>query len=213
MSYESDKSEVLDFFDNHIIKYIIVDLEVLNEIKATKLGGGGCSIPQASSTFSALDLIGYLIHQQDLATVGMSFSSLLKNEVYFPEFSEYSTKAKFFDSFRDNFRSIMAHRFSLVKYDIAKTEDNYLFVEKNGRQIFNVSYFTKITIKVIKKIYEEIQNDQFVIPTFSKEITMKKVKDRITKMKEFEGSIFVLLNDLPITATTQTTCSLSPNKD
>lgn len=213
MSYESDKKEVLDFFDNHILKYIIVDLEVLNEIKATRLGGGGCSIPQASSTFSALDLIGYLIHQQDITTVGMSFSSLLKNKVYFPEFSEYSTKAKFFDSFRDNFRSIMAHRFSLAKYDIAKTEDNYLFVEKTGRQIFNVSYFTKITIKAIKKIYEEIQNDQLVIPTFSKEKTMKKVKDRITKLKEFEGSVFVLLNDLPTTATTQTTCSLIPNKD
>ncbi len=213
MSYEIDKAEVLDFFDNHIMKYIIVDLEVLDEIKAKSLGGGGCSIPQASSTFSALDLIGYLIHPQDLGTVSMSFSGLLKNESYFPEFSEYSTKEKFFNSFRDNIRSIMAHRFSLAKYDIAKTEDNYLFVEKSGRQIFNVSYFTKITIKAMKKIYEEIQNDQFFISTFSKKITMQKVKDRITKLKEFEGSVYVLLNDLPITTTTQTTCSLSPNKD
>ena len=213
MSYEANKTEVLDFFDNHIMKYIIVDLEVLDEIKAKSLGGGGCSIPQASSTFSALDLIGYLIHPQDLGTVSMSFSGLLMNGAYFPEFSEYSTKAKFFDSFRDDLRSIMAHRFSLAKYDIAKTNDSHLFVEQSGRQIFNVSYFTKITIKAIKKIYEEIQNDQFVISPFSNEVTIEKVKSRITKLKEFEGSAYVLLNDLPITITTQTTCSLSPNRD
>lgn len=213
MSYEINKAEVLDFFDNHIMKYIIVDLEVLDEIKAKSFGGGGCSIPQASSTFSALDLIGYLIHPQDLGTLRMSFSDLLKNKSYFPEFIEYSTKAKFFDSFRDNFRSIMAHRFSLAKYDIAKTDDTHLFVEKDSRQIFNVSFFTKITIKAIKKIYEEIKHDQFLISTFSNEVTMEKVKTRITKLKEYEGSVYVLLNDLPITTTTQSTCSLSPYRD
>ena len=191
MSYETDKLQVLDFFENHIIKYIIVDLEKLEETKADSSGAGGCAIPQASSTFSALDLIGYLIHPLDIRTVDMSFSNLLSNETYFPEFKKYSSQVKFFESFKDNLRSIMVHRFSLAKYDIAKTNDNHLFVEKNGRQVFNTSYFTRITINVINKIYTEIINNKFTINGLSKEASMVKIKDRITKLKDFEGKIYV----------------------
>jgi hypothetical protein len=138
----------------------------------------------------------------------MSFTNLLNNEVYFPELKKYSKQTKFFDSFRDNLRSIMAHRFSLAKYDIAKTHDVHLFVEKSGRQIFNVSYFTKITIETIKKIYTEIRSDKFLIMGFSKQETMEKMKERIVKLKDYEGKIYVPLTDLPSTTTTETTSSI-----
>lgn len=209
MSYSIDKAEVLNFFDNHIMKYIIADLEILDKIKADGSGVGGCAIPQALSTFAALDLIGYLLHPQDGKPVAMNFTDLLKNDKYFPEFKQFGTQADFFDSFKHNLRSIMAHRFSLAKYDITKTDDNYLFFENNGRQTFNASYFTKITINFIKKIRNEINDDKLIINGYTKEVTIEKVKNKIIKLKDFEGDIYVPLDNLPIsTVTTHTTSSL-----
>jgi hypothetical protein len=209
MRYQADKISVLDFFENHILKYVVVDLEVLDKIKADSYGLGGCAIPQASSTFAALELMGYLIHPQDTKTVAMSFSDLLNNEKYFPEFKKYATQSNFLNSFRDNLRSIMVHRFSLVKYDISKTDDNHIFIEKDGRQIFNTSYFTKLTINTIKKIHIEIRNDAFFINGYSKEVTLEKMKNRIDKLKDFESENYVTLTDLPPSTTaTETTSSL-----
>lgn len=180
----------------------------MENIRANSFGEGGCAIPQASSTFAALDLLGYLIHPQDLKPVVMSFTDLLSDVKYFPEFKKYSTYSNFFDSFRDNLRSIMVHRFSLAKYDIAKTSEMHLFLEKNGRQIFNVSFFTKITIKAIEKIHAEIEDDSFTISGLSKDATMEKIKNRIIKLKDYEGKVNVSITNLPTTTTTETTSSL-----
>lgn len=206
MSYEINKGEVLGLFDNHIKRYVVKDLEVLDGIKPDDFGAGGCAIPQASSTFAALDLIGYLVHPQELSTVGMAFSDLLKNEKYFPEIKEYKSNVDFFDSFRDNVRSIMVHRFLLAKYDIAKVNTCQLFLDVNGQQIFNVSHFTKMTINAITKIYDDIKNDTFIINGNSKESTMEKIKLRIENLSAFEGNGFVPFNNLPTpTITIQTT--------
>lgn len=209
MSYTNNKAIVINLFDNHIIKYIVKDLEILNSIEADSSGYGGCAIPQASSTFAALDLIGYLIHPQELKTVSMSFTDLLKNNQYFPDFVEYTSDINFFDSFKENIRSVMVHRFSLSKYDIAKADTNHLFYEQDGRQIFNTSFFTKTTIVAINKICNNIKNDSFVINGYDKEYTMEKIKNRIEKLKDFEGKYFSNLINLPIsTTTTETTSSL-----
>ena len=208
MSYETDKANILAFFDNHIIRYVVSDLEALNSIEADETGAGGCSIPQASATFSALDLMGYLMHPQDISPMKMSFSDLLNNEKYFPEFKQYSIQANFFNSFKDNLRSFMVHRFSITKYDITKTSDTNLFTEMDTRQIFNTSYFTKITINAINKIYNEIKEDKFLINGFSKKITLGKVNEKIKMLKGFDKN-YVPLIDLPISSvSTQTTCSL-----
>ena len=203
MSHENNKSIVLDLFDNHIIKYIIKDLEILDSIKADDFGVGGCAIPQATSTFSAIDLIGYLIHTEDRRTLQMSFTELLKNEKYFPDFKDYSTYSEFFDSFRDDFRSVMVHRFSLTKYDIAKIETRTLFIVEQGKTIFNVSYFTKMTIGAIKKIYQKIKDDTFIINGYSKEVSMEKIKNKVVELKNYNSTNFRLLENLP----TSTTCS------
>lgn len=209
MSYENDKSDVLDLFENHIIKYIIKDLEALDSIKADGFGVGGCAIPQATSTFSALDLMGYLIHTENRRTTQMSFTELLKNELYFPDYKDYSTYTEFFDSFRDDLRSVMVHRFSLTKYDIAKIETSSLFIEEQGKTIFNVSHFTKMTIKAIKKIYQEIKDDTFIINGYSKEESMEKIKNKIAELKNYNSTNFRLIENLPTsTSTTETTRSL-----
>lgn len=209
MSYETDKDEVIKLFDNHIMKYIVKDLEVLDSIKPDSCGAGACTIPQAISTFAALDLIGYLTHSQDVRTVGMSFIELLKNDTYFPEFRQYISHSNFFYSFRDNLRSIMTHRFSLTKYDITKNSNRHLFVEEGGRQIFNASCFTKMTLTAIRNIYQMITTDSFIINGYTKEVTMEKIRTRIEKLKAFDGNNFLPLSNVPIsTTTTQTTSSL-----
>lgn len=209
MSYETNKSEVLDLFDNHIIKYIVKDLEILDNIAPDIAGTGACTIPQAISTFAALDLIGYLVHSQNVRAVEMSFTELINNDIYFPDIKQYSSYTNFFISFRDNLRSIMAHRFLLAKYDITKSNNGLLFFEESGRQIFNASHFTKMTVAAIKKIDSQIRADSFIINGYSQEQTMEKIKERIDELRGYEGKAFSNLNNLPTsTTTTQTTSSL-----
>jgi hypothetical protein len=206
MSYENDKIEVLSLFDNHIMKYIIKDLEILDDITADSLGRGGCAIPQSMATFAALDLISYLIDAQDVSVFKMKFGNLLQNAKYFPEFEQYSVYEKFFDFFRDDLRSMMVHNFTLAKFDITKKDAPHLFFEESGNQIFNVSLFTKITIQAIKKIQNEIKNDIFIINGYSKDVTMKKIKDKIEKLKDEKHSISLGLPSF--TVTTNTTSSI-----
>ena len=208
---ENNKKEVLDFFENHIIKYVATDLEKLNEIEADGEGVGGCAIPQASSTFSALDLIGYLIHPEDREAVGMSFSDLLKNKIYFPELSNFELLENFFESFRNNVRTILAHRYLMTKYDVAKINIDELFINYEGRVVFNVAFFTKISIKAIKKIYCDIKKGEFKIDSYSNEESIKMVKEKLDKLKsfDFKGKYNVALTGLTIsTVTTETTKSL-----
>lgn len=209
MSYANNKLVILDLFDNHILKYIIKDLEILDSIQADGFGVGGCAVPQGISTFSALDLIGYLTHTEDGRTIKMSFSELLKNEFYFPDFREYSIHTNFFDFFRDDIRSVMTHRFSLTKYDIAKIETHSLFIKENDHIIFNVSYFTKMTINAVRKIYQEIKDDTFIINGYSKEETMEKIKNKIAELKNYNSPNIILSENLPTsTTTTETTSSI-----
>ncbi|TXI70343.1 MAG: hypothetical protein E6Q41_01525 [Cyclobacteriaceae bacterium] len=175
MSYDINKTEVLDLFDNHIIKYIVKDL----------------------------------VHSQKVRPVDMSFTELINNDTYFPEIKQYSSCANFLTSFRDNLRSIMAHRFLLAKYDITKSNIGHLFFEESGRQIFNVSHFTKMTVAAIRTIYNKINEDSFIINGYSKELTMEKIKEKIDELRDYEGKAFSHLTNLPSsTTTTQTTSSL-----
>lgn len=209
MIFETNKAKVLQLFESHILRYVIKDLEVLDSISPDALGAGGCTIPQAISTFASLDLIGFLTHPQEIKTVNMCFTDLLKNESYFPDLKLYSTQEKFFDSFRENVRSIMVHRFSLSKYDIAKIYNNDLFIRENGREIFNISFFTKMTIGAIRKIHHQIRNDTYFINGYSKELTMEKMANRIEKLKNFASRDFLNLpNLLSATTNTETTRSL-----
>lgn len=209
MSFDSDKAYVLNFFQNYILKYIITDLKRLNKIRQKKNGTGACTIPQAIATFSALDLLGYLVHPQDIKETRMSFSDVLNNQQFFPELKEYSSHPNFFNSFRDNIRSIMVHRFSLTKYDITKNKKKILFFERNGIQIFNVSYFTRIAIKAILKVHSDIQGDTFRINGCSRNESIEKLKDKINRLKSYEAESFLRLENIDtLTVTIETTHSI-----
>jgi hypothetical protein len=209
MSYEINRNSVLEIFENHIIKYIVKDLVALNRVMPDESGAGGCAIPQASSTFAALDLIGYLVHPQELRGVGMHFTDLLKDNTYFPELQQYLQTEESCDSFRDNIRSIMSHRFLLTKFGIAKINYQGLFLEIDGDLVFNATYFTKITIRVINEIYQQIKNDTFIINGCSREETMEKIKNKIDKLKAYEGKGFIPPNNLQtITLPPKTTSPL-----
>ncbi len=196
MSYDENKKLVLIFFDEHINKYIVKDLEALNNIKADRNGDGGCVIPQAISTFAALDLIGYLIHPQDIKVVDMSFSDFLKNENYFPKLMEYKSHLNFFNSIRDNIRSIMVHRFLLSKYDIVRSVNDDLFFQSKSGEVFNVFVLTNMVITVIEQIYQEINLDTFIINGYSKEKTLEKMKEKINKLINFEKDSYEPLSNL-----------------
>jgi len=210
MSYNSDKELVIGFFETHILKYIVTDLKVLNDITANSNGEGGCAIPQAISAFSAIDLIGYLTSAQNVSPIRMHFTEILKNANYFPEIKDLAHHEDFFNSFRDDIRSVMAHRFSLVKYDIEKSKVDILLTNRNGDTVFNVSYFTKLVIKSIETIFDSIKNDSFIIDGVSAGDSVKKVKDKIIELKQFESKYYTQTTEIVINTTcTETTKSIS----
>jgi hypothetical protein len=106
----------------------------------------------------------------------------------------------------------------MTKYDVAKIIDiDKLFIVNKERIVFNVSFFTKISIKAIKDIYSDINNDQFSINGYSNEKSIKMVKEKLDKLKlyDFEGKKNVELTGLTLsTVSVETTRSIatSPNK-
>lgn len=103
----------------------------------------------------------------------------------------------------------MVHRFSLTKYDITKNKKKILFFERNGIQIFNVSYFTRIAIKAILKVHSDIQGDTFRINGCSRNESIEKLKDKINRLKSYEAESFLRLENIDtLTVTIETTHSI-----
>lgn len=208
MSFESNKAEVIELFENHILKYIVKDLEVLDEIKAED-GVGGCAIPQAIATFSALDLMGYLTHPQDLRPVEMRLKDFIGNQLYFPTIQHLVNQPGFLDSIRENVRSIMTHRFALSIFDITKEDNGHLFYQEHGRNIFSARHLTKLTIIAINQVYKSILDNSFRINGFTNEESIEKMKNKIYKLKSYVGNGFTPPSGLSTSSTTtQTTSSL-----
>jgi hypothetical protein len=170
------------------MKYVVSDLEVLDAIRANSDGIGGCAIPQAVSTFAALDLLGYLISPQEIGAVKMHFVEILKNENLFPQFKDIEKHDSFFESFRDDIRSVMTHRYSLTQYDITKSNQNVLFYSDSEKTVFNVSYFTKGIVNAIRKIYLELTNDNLTITGNNKEQTMQKLYEKVLKLRTYRSA-------------------------
>jgi len=131
MDYQDYKKSVLSFFDDFVLKYLISDLQKLDSLTADSKGVGGCAVPQALSTFAAIDLFGYLIDPLDSRTVNMNMGPFLKNNKIFPVVKGVAQLEEFLKSFRDDVRSVLAHRFFIVGYDIGKSQDESLFIQ-NG---------------------------------------------------------------------------------
>jgi hypothetical protein len=142
----------------------------------------------------------------------MSFVDILKNEKYFPELSHFELINDFFESFQNNVRTVLAHRYLMTKFDVAKIDIDKLFIDDNGRTVLNIAFFTKISIKAINEIYSDIINDQFSINGYSNEKSIKMVKEKLDKLKsyDFEGKKNVELTGLTtINIPFETTKSIS----
>jgi len=212
MPYQDHKKAVLSFFNDYVFKYLTTDLEKLASIDADANGIGGCAVPQALSTFAAVDLFGYLVSSDQPKTINMSMRSFLNNPDYFPAAANITQLSAFLDSFRDDVRSVLAHRFFSSQYNIGKLKQDALFINDNGIQIFNVSYFTKLVVGGISAIHQKIANDQFVIAGSSVQDSVKRVYDRLEDLKNhtsvhFPGASAETITTSSSTAT-QTTESL-----
>jgi hypothetical protein len=207
MSLDVNKAEVLNFFDNYILKYIVKDLEALDLITADVDGRGGCAIPQSTSAFSALDLVGYLIHTQDMRVVGMSFSEFLGNVIYFPSIHNIVSQQHIIELIRDDIRSVMAHRFALSLFQITKEDNGHLLYEEDGKYILSASHLTKLTIKAINQVYLNIFNDSFVINGFTHEQSIQKIKTKIDKLKAHVSIKQASISGLYISTTSTNTTS------
>ncbi len=208
------KHEIIDFFENYILKYIVNDLKRLDDIKPDKDGLGACTIPQAISTFAVADLIGYLINKDESKEVTkMSIMGLLKNTNYFKAFGESEVEQDFFIYLKDNVRSMLVHRFSLSKFDIIKDEADSLFLHNEGKLVFNVSCFTKLVLNSIDKVYEGLLDETLIIPGSSFEESLQKIHNRLSRLYDFEKGESSISFQFPSTTTTQTTESISRKKD
>ncbi|MDB5222634.1 MAG: hypothetical protein JWN83_1301 [Chitinophagaceae bacterium] len=217
MQYADHKNSVLKFFDEYALKYLVSDLEMLDSIKADDNGIGGCAIPQAISTFSAVDLFGFLLDTQDVGSniTKMRLMPFLKNKDLFPTIDEVKKMEDFLNSFRDDIRSIMTHRFFLAKYDIAKLPETSLLIQNDDKRIFNVSYFTKLVVSAIREIYNKIKNDVFILPGDKKnEETIERFYNRLELLRSYESESYQIASaevypTLTETLTVQTTQSLN----
>lgn len=208
------KDEIVHFFENYILKYIVNDLKRLDEIQPDRDGLGACAIPQAISTFAVADLIGYLINKDESKEVTkMSFLGLLKNTNYFKAFGDSEVEQDFFIYLRDNVRSMLVHRFSLSRFDIIKDDIDFLFLQNEGRLVFNVSCFTKLVLDSIDKVYAGLLDETLIIPGSSFEESLPIIHNRLYRLYDFEKGESSISFQFPSTTTTQTTESISRKKD
>lgn len=214
MTYLDQKKKIIQFFENYILEYLIPDLEKLNSIIPDSNGRGGCTIPQAIATFAAVDLMGYFMdpNPNPPSISKMKLKVFLSNADFFPELQNLNSIDDFLDSFRDDVRSIMTHRFFLTRYDIAKLQERSLFVQQGSKRIFNASYFTELVISAIKLLYKKISDDSFILAgDKNKEETMQRLNDRLNALKNYQSDTYVSTHTdtfISTSLTTQTTKSL-----
>ena len=60
-----------------------------------------------------------------------------------------------------------------------------------------------MTIAAIKKIYQEIKDNAFIINGYSKELSMEKIKNKVVELKNYNSTNFRLLENLPTSTTSK----------
>lgn len=104
---------------------------------------------------------------------------------------------------------MLVHRFSLSKYEIVKDEKDFLFLRNGASLVFNVSYFTKLVLESIDKIYNGLIYDTLVIPGYSNPESIVVISKRLLKLKENEKGGATFGDQFQQTTSTQTTESIS----
>src|SRR4030095_3877846 len=188
MSYESQKKEVIKFFDDYIFNYLIPDIRTLQRLEPDTRGRGACTIPLAITTFTAVDLFGYFLDPNSSAPaiLTMKLKVFLSSKEFFPELKGLTDLDNFLDSFRQDVRSLMTHRFFLTQYHIAKLPEKKLFVDHGVDRIFNATHFANLVTEGIQKVYDKIHQDSLILAgDTNKEETMQRLYDRLQNLKNY----------------------------
>ena len=150
------KRRVLGFFDNEVSKYILKDIEKLNEIIPNKDGLCGCTVPLAMMLLAVIDFFGYLTRDDDNPrksdTLG-NFKYLLSEKAcFFPKvYNDYC------DKIVKLFRHGLIHQFFPKASGIAKAGLGYpLIFENSGIPNLNVDILSKDVKEALGKIRESI---------------------------------------------------------
>lgn len=104
---------------------------------------------------------------------------------------------------------MIIHCFSLSKYEIVKDKKDFLFLRNGVNVVFNVSYFTKIVLESIDKIFSGLLNDTLVIPGYSNPESTVIIYKRFIKLKVNEKGVATFAEQFQQTKSTQTTESIS----
>lgn len=170
--YLNAKKRVQNFFNDEISFYVLPDINLLtNEIRPDSNGQKGCTAPLAMMLFSIIDLIGFLMREDENAKkeeTTKNFEFLLSKSGFFPEiYSESNNWEKIVKLFRHG----LIHQFFPKACAISKAgKDNPLIFEvKYGeKNIYNlnVDILSRDLVDVIFKIKEYISKNDGVNKEF-----------------------------------------------
>lgn len=158
------KKQVEEFFELFVKNFLIGDLLVLNEIKKNEISGlNACTIPQAMTVLSGIDLLGYLFgknkksddseeHIKEFFRISNTYLSdkYDKNVIEKLVMYRHGMMHNFFPKFRAN------------NIGICKSESKELFLKEMFADIeiesLNVSVLTKDFIFTLTKLEQLIAN-------------------------------------------------------
>lgn len=203
--YYVAKSWLCDYFENNIKKYVITDLIVLQNIpdklsenievrdKINNDALGYCTIPQAMTVFSCMDILGFLLRpdtsQDDLSLVKKQTSENIKyflNQYYVRKGYIIENDIKPLTSL---YRHGLMHQFfpksvNIHKTPVRKTQPPFQVISytvgKNGgssrRHCLNVSDFTECFLSALNDIRQDFDSEDDIIKQRNYNMYLKWIK-------------------------------------
>lgn len=156
------RKRVLGFFDTEVSKYILGDIDKLNEIRPDKEGHGACAAAHAMMLFAVIDLFGYLIRDDkdpNKRDTKGNFAYLL------------SEKAGLFSQIYDRkwemiltlFRHGLIHQFFAKASGINKAGLEKPLISENELSdipILNVDVLSKDVVDALEKLKQSITENR-----------------------------------------------------
>lgn len=195
-------AKVRDFFDMVFDVYILKDLKHLNSISSDEHGYGACAIPMALSIVTAIEMLGFLIREDNVKAnkkgeTSDNMSAFIDNFMNITE----SDKSRLIYEYRNG----MAHYFFPQStkergkiFGIIKkaTSNQLLFIEHNHVVILDVFQLYEHFLKAINKLKNKLflEKDERLILDFS-----RGLKDTDYRFYEYQSYPFVPMPQLTAT--------------
>lgn len=198
------KKHIEDFFKLFIKNYLVGDILVLNKIKKDKRTGlNACTIPQAMSVLSGIDLLGYLFGNNkatDETEKHIFEFYRIANNFLLTKYNEGDIKKLVL--YRHGMMHNFFPKFHAEKIGICKSESESLFI----KETFNGIEIESLNVRVLTK--------DFLFVVLSLEKTVKNGSDDVL-FDNILAAIHNLVNsnELALTTTKETTVNItSQNK-